>query len=265
MKNFTRVVQTIFGIPWLVFGVQHFWYADFVATLVPAYFPASLFWVYLTGAAMFAAGLAFIFNRQAALAAVLLGTMLLMFILLIHIPKLASVEYAAINWTRALQDLALASIAFVLAATASQREVENNFLRNISTVSRYLLAILLIVFGVQQFFNLDFLTAKIPVYLPMRMLWVYLTGALLIITGASVLINRKAKLFVVALGVFLLLINLLNYVPALAASESRTAILLTAAMLNLAITAGVFILADSLPATSAPDEADEKSTQFDVQ
>jgi uncharacterized membrane protein YphA (DoxX/SURF4 family) len=105
--------------------------------------------------------------------------------------------------------------------------------------------------------NLDFLTAKVPVYLPLRMFWVYLTGMWLIITGASVLINKKARLFAVALGAVLLIINLLNYVPALA-SESRSALLLTAAMLDLAITCGVFILADSSPEENPLVETDAR-------
>ncbi|MDQ3714211.1 MAG: hypothetical protein M3388_18620 [Acidobacteriota bacterium] len=257
MKKIVGIFQRLFGVPWLVFGVQHFTYADFVAGLVPAYLPARIFWVYLTGAAMIAAGLAFIFNRKASLAAVLLGTMLLMFILLIHIPKLASVDYSAINWTRALQDLALAATALILAGVLSKQKAENNLLKNISMVSRYLLAILLIVFGVQQFMNLDFLTAKVPVYLPLRMFWVYLTGMWLIITGANVLINKKARLFAVVLGAVLLIVNLLNYVPALM-SESRSALLLTAAMLDLAITCGVFILADSSPEENPLVETDAR-------
>lgn len=245
MKKIVGIFQPLFGVPWLVFGVQHFVYASFVAGLVPAYFPARIFWVYLTGAAMIAAGFAFIFNRKASLAAVLLGTMLVMFLLLIHASTISG-DTPAIKLTRILQDIALAAIAFVLAGITSKQADKSNLLKNISTVSRYLLAILLIVFGVQQFFNLDFLTGKVPVYLPLRTFWVYLTGAWMIITGVSVFINKKARLFAAALGAFLLLLNLLNYVPSLA-SESRNALLLTAAMLDLAITCGVFILANSLP------------------
>jgi uncharacterized membrane protein len=245
MKKIGEIFQRLFGVPWLVFGVQHFLYADFVAGLVPAIFPARIFWVYLTGAAMIAAGLAFIFNRKALLAAALLGMMLSMFVLLIHIPKFAGGDLSAISWTRRLQDLAIAAAAFILAGILSQREAKNNLLKNISKVSRYLFAILLIVFGVQQFLNPDFLTAKVPVYLPFRMFWVYLTGTAMVLTGASVLINKKGRLTAISLGAFLLLINLLHH-GYLVANGWHTPLFWTAAMLDLAITCGVFILAGDL-------------------
>ena len=34
----------------IVFGAQHFMYAAFIATLIPAWIPFHLFWVYFTGA-----------------------------------------------------------------------------------------------------------------------------------------------------------------------------------------------------------------------
>lgn len=250
MGKITRIVQTIFALPWLVFGVQHFVYIDFVAGLVPAFFPVRWFWAYLTGTAMIAAGLSFIVNVKARLAAALLGTMLLAFILLIHIPKLAgdpAAAAAAISWTRAFQDLAITAIAFMLAGILTKREEgEPGVLKKIGGLSRYIFAALLIVFGIQEFFNLDFLTAKAPEYLPLRIFWVYLTGIAMIAAGASVFINRKARTATILLGAFLLILNLLRYAP-LFLSGAYNAPLLTAAMLDLAVICGVFVLACALP------------------
>ena len=220
-------------------------YADFVAGLVPAYFPARIFWAYLTGAAMVAAGVSFIVNRKSSLAAVLLGAMLVIFILLIHIPKL-SVAPTAIDWTRALQDLAIAASAFILAGALSKREESNKFFEIAAVSSRYLLAILLIIFGVQQFLNLDFLTAKVPDYLPLRIFWAGLLGAWMILTGVSNLINKKARLTAILLGVFLLVINLLFHSNQLV-NNWEAPLNWTAAMLDLAITCGVFFLAAASP------------------
>lgn len=120
-------------------------------------------------------------------------------------------------------------------------------MEKIGNVSRFVFAALLIVFGAEQFFNLDFLTAKVPEYFPLRIFWVCLTGIAMIITGASVFINKRARTASIALGTFLLVLNLLRYAP-LFLSGTYNALLLTAAMLNLAITCGVFILARALPA-----------------
>ena len=241
MKINTRIIQTIFGIPWLVFGLQHFLYAEFVANLVPDYFPARLFWAYFTGTAMIAAGLSFIFNIKARLAAVLLGVMLLAFILLLHTRTLANAP-TAINWTRALQDAALAAAAFMLAGILSKSV--NNLPNANAKISRYVFAVLLLVFGVEQFLNLNFLTAKVAAYLPLRMFWVYLTGAWMIIAGGCVLINKKAHVAAFSLAILMLALNLLLYVYVLA-NDLHNPINWTEAMLNLALTCGVFILAET--------------------
>lgn len=245
MNKFARIVQAVFGVPWLVFGAQHFLYVDFVAKLVPAYFPAQWFWVYLTGAAMIAAGISFIVNRKSALAAASLGLMLLIFILLLHTSTIAKDSSNVINWTRTLQDLAIAASAFMLTGILTRRENEPAVLKKIGKLSRYVFAVLLIVFGVEQFFNLDFLTAKVPEYFLLRIFSVYLTGIAMIVTGATVFINKKARTAAIALGTFLLILNVLRYAP-LFIGGAYSALLLTAAMLDLAITCGVFVLACDL-------------------
>ena len=98
----------------------------------------------------------------------------------------------------------------------------------------------------QQFLNLDFLTAKVPEYLPLRIFFVYLTGAMMIVTGASVFIGKKTKPLATALGTFLLTLNLLRYLP-LFLTGAYNALLLTGAMLDLTIVCGVFVLALSSP------------------
>ena len=241
MNKHARIIQAIFGVPWLVFGAQHFLFADFVANLVPAFFPARLFWAYFTGAAMIAAGLALIFNVKARLAAALLGAMLLMFILIIHIPKLTH-DFTAISRTRALQDAAIAAAAFMLAGCLSKKI--GDFPSLIAKISRYVFAVLLIVFGIEQFLNLDFLTAKVAPFLPLRIILVYLTGALMIASGVCALINKKVRFAALALGSLMLILNLLLHVFLLANAPFMP-LLWTAAMLDLAITCGVFILAET--------------------
>lgn len=247
MKNPTRIIQAIFGVPWLVFGAQHFMFVDFVAGLVPAYFPAGWFWAYFTGAAMIAAGVGLIVNIKARLAAALLGAMLAGFIVLIHIPKLASGDLSAMALTRFFQDAAIASVAFMLAGALSKRSGESDFLDRIAQVSRYVFAILLVIFGVQQFLNLDFLTAKVAPYLPARIVWVYLTGAAMIAAGACVLTNKKARLAAFALGGLMLFLNLLLH-SVLLARTPHVPLVWTAAMLDLAITCGAFLLTTALSA-----------------
>lgn len=239
--NNNRIFQIVFAIPWIAFGILHFIYADFVATLVPAFMPFKLFWTYFTGTAMIAAGISFIVNRFSSIAANLLGLMLSGFILLIHVPKLA-VNFGDINsWTRPLQDISLTCACFILANSLSQ----NRFSENIAKISRYVFAFAIIGFGGQQIYDLDFLTAKIPNFFPARSFWVYLTSIAMFAAAVSIIINKKARPAVFILGIFLLVINLLNYVFLLFGNLSNAQIW-TPAMVVWAVTIGVFILANSL-------------------
>lgn len=76
-----------FGITMLVFGVEHFFYPVFVATLVPAWIPGAMFWTYFAGVALIAGGAALIINIQARLAANLLGIAIFIWFIVLHIPR----------------------------------------------------------------------------------------------------------------------------------------------------------------------------------
>jgi uncharacterized membrane protein len=245
ITNLRRTFHITFAVPWLIFGLQHLMFADFVGKLVPSYFPNGKFWAYLTGAAMIAAGISFITNIKVRLAATLLGVMLFIFVLLIHIPKLAAGNTAAIDWTRAVQDLFICLSALLLAEIWAQSKTDNAFPPAALKFAQISMAILLVIFGVQQFLNLDFLTAKVPLFLPFRLFWVYLTGTAMIAAGICVIVNKKAASAMLSLGIFLLIINFLNHGFTLI-TDWKTPLNWTAAMLDLAIVCGVFFLADAL-------------------
>lgn len=76
-----------FGIMLLLFGIDHFLYADFVKTLVPLWIPGSLFWTYVGGIALIGAGLAFIISFKVKAISLLTGTMLLIWLIVLHIPR----------------------------------------------------------------------------------------------------------------------------------------------------------------------------------
>ncbi|MEB0261899.1 MULTISPECIES: DoxX family membrane protein [unclassified Mucilaginibacter] len=106
------------AITMLVFGAEHFIYADFVKNLVPKGLPGHLFWTYLTGAALIAAGLGIILNIKRRLAAQLLGIMILIWFVMLHIPR-AMADPHSLNGNEivsAFEALAFSCGAFTLAA-----------------------------------------------------------------------------------------------------------------------------------------------------
>lgn len=112
LASFGRVV---FAVALVVFAVQHFLYAKFVATIIPAWIPARLFWTYFVGVAFIAAALAIATRKMARTASVLLGTMFLIWVVILHLPRVAANPRDGNEVTSLLVALAMSGVSFILA------------------------------------------------------------------------------------------------------------------------------------------------------
>jgi uncharacterized membrane protein len=112
-----KLGRYLFAITLTVFGVQHLLYAKFVATLVPSWIPARLFWAYAVGIAFIAATLSILTNIKARLAATLLGLMFFTWVLIVHLPRVAAAPHNGNEWTSAFVALAMCGGAWIVAAT----------------------------------------------------------------------------------------------------------------------------------------------------
>jgi hypothetical protein len=108
----------LIAIALVVFAVQHFMYAGFVATLIPAWMPARLFWAYFTGAAFVATALSLAAGKMVRLSAGLLGTMFLLWVLLLHAPRVAASPRNGDEVTSLLVALAMCGVGFILAGAS---------------------------------------------------------------------------------------------------------------------------------------------------
>jgi uncharacterized membrane protein len=95
--------------------VQHFQYAKFVATIVPAWIPARLFWAYFVGVAFIAAALAIVTRKMARTASILLGTMFFIWVIILHVPRVAAQPRNGNEVTSLLVALAMSGVSFILA------------------------------------------------------------------------------------------------------------------------------------------------------
>jgi uncharacterized membrane protein len=107
----------LFALPLLVFGIQHFMYARYVATLVPSWIPGHLFWAYFVGVAFIATTLAIATQTKARLSATWLGIMFLLWVLVLHLPRVAAAPHNGDEWTSAFVALAMSGGAFLVAGT----------------------------------------------------------------------------------------------------------------------------------------------------
>ncbi|HKR96671.1 MAG TPA: hypothetical protein VJW55_14945 [Candidatus Angelobacter sp.] len=123
---FAEVGRILYALPLIVFGIQHFMYARFVATLVPAWIPARLFWAYFVGAAFFAASISLMAKIKAFLGASLLGLMFFLWVVIVHAPRIALAPHNANEWTSGLVALAMSGGALLLTNDLPNRRVKKS-------------------------------------------------------------------------------------------------------------------------------------------
>lgn len=212
------------AIPMAVFATEHFTDTADIANIVPQWMPAHKFWAYLVGFALLAAALSITVKIQSRLAAMLLGVMFCCFVLLIHAPNIVANAGNRIVWAVGLRDVAFSGGAFAFAGS-QMRTKRAGGVPVLVTVARFLIGIPAVFFGVEHFLHPTFapgvpLGKIIPEWIPGRLLWAYLAGAVLVGAGLCILVNKKTRLAATYLGVMILLLVLFVYLPILAASPS---------------------------------------------
>jgi uncharacterized membrane protein len=112
-----------FAVLMVVVGVQHMMYAGFVATLVPTWMPARLFWAYFVGAAFFATAVSLLTQILARWAATLIGAMFVIFVAILHAPRVAAALHNGNEWTSLFVALAMAGSAWAIAGNTKPEKV----------------------------------------------------------------------------------------------------------------------------------------------
>ena len=103
----------LFILPYAVFGLLHFGPLEFSLSYVPDYLPFPVFWVYFSGAALIAFTVSTIVGKLDKLAAYLLAAMMLLFVLMIHIPKAIGGDF--VQFIGIFRDTAVAGAAILYA------------------------------------------------------------------------------------------------------------------------------------------------------
>ena len=81
-------------ITMISFGIDHLLYTEGVSTLVPVWIPGRMFWTYFAGVALIGSGITIILRIQLKLSALLLALMILIWFLILHIPRAVADPYS---------------------------------------------------------------------------------------------------------------------------------------------------------------------------
>jgi uncharacterized membrane protein len=112
-----RFARICFGLSLPFFGLSHFLYAEFTASMIPEWFPARLFFAYATGVGHVAAGLAILFNLWPRLGATLEALMMCCFVLIVHLAGIIGAPSDRSQWTMICVASVLAGAAWVVAGS----------------------------------------------------------------------------------------------------------------------------------------------------
>ncbi|HEX6736634.1 MAG TPA: DoxX family membrane protein [Vicinamibacteria bacterium] len=105
-----------------VCGFQHFWYRDFVDTIVPSWIPpGQRFWTYFTGAALLAGGVGILVAATARLAPLLSAGMIFLWVFLVHIPRALAGPNRVNEAAGIFEALALSGVALLVAGVRGSR------------------------------------------------------------------------------------------------------------------------------------------------
>jgi uncharacterized membrane protein len=208
-----------FAIPLAVFGALHLSAAKGIMLGVPSYMPWRLFIAYSVGFALLAASLSIATKIQVRWSGLLFGIMMVLFVAMIHFPRVLGSPRDRFAWTIVIREMSFAGGGWILAGKAMRSEGKSKLI----TVGRVLIGIAAIFYGVEHFLHPANvpgvpLEKLMPAWIPGHLLISYLTGAILLVAGVSILLAKKTRMAATYLGSWIVLLVLFIYGPILIAS-----------------------------------------------
>jgi uncharacterized membrane protein len=123
-----RVLGVVLGTCLVIFGVSHFVYAEFTASMVPGWIPAHLAMAYLTGAIHALTGLCVIVGFAVRVAASIEAAMMASFVMLLHVPRVFASLTNRVELTMLAIATTLTGAMWLFAATSRARRRDDGFI-----------------------------------------------------------------------------------------------------------------------------------------
>lgn len=218
---------TLFAASLAAFGAEHLSASKGISQVVPRWMPWHLFWAYFVGLALLAAALSLVARRHVALTGGLLAAMFLIFVGAIHLPNVIANPRNRILWAVMLRDTSFAAGALVLTGSAID-EGRRSAQQWLVVAGRMLFGLPILFFGIEHFLHPEFapgvpLAKMTPEWVPWRFFCAHVVGAVLLVAGGSVLINKWSRLTASMVGLVMVILTLGMYLPILEMARGTAA------------------------------------------
>ena len=118
-RRAVTIGRLMYGVSMPAFGVLHYIYIAYVASVIPGWIPAHVFFGYATGAAHVASGLSIVTGILSRIAAYCTAAMFGTWVLIVHLPRVFANAHGASEWTSMLIALGMCGGALLIASALS--------------------------------------------------------------------------------------------------------------------------------------------------
>ncbi|HTZ98961.1 MAG TPA: hypothetical protein VMB02_01435 [Candidatus Aquilonibacter sp.] len=267
-RGFDKLIlfgTVFYAAPLAAFGTEHFTLTREIASIVPAWIPWHMFWAYFVGACFIAGPLSMVTRIRARLAASLVGLTFFLFVVLMDAPGWVRHLHDRFALTFALRELAFSGGALALAA--SLREARERGAHVLATIARYFVAVPVLFYSFEQFRHGDHvpgvpLEPLTPAWIYGHAVWTYVAAVVYAVGGALLLVNRKTRAAATWVGLSVLLVELVVYVPIGVVERASLDNGLNYVADTLMFCGAVFLLAGAMPPEASQPEDDGVDRQM---
>ncbi|HEY4336132.1 MAG TPA: hypothetical protein VGM89_09550 [Puia sp.] len=208
--NTSTIGRLFYGLSMAAMGILTIYYQDFPYMLLPpkhSWISSHLLWLDVSGGLLFLAGAFITLGKKWAPVSLLLGAVLLSIFCFCFIPYHLSLPAPFRHfgdWENAAKELSLAGGAFVMAGSRSGKAFR---------LGAVLFGVTILSFGIDHFLYAREAAGYIPSWIPYPIFWMYPTGAVLLLSGAAILMKIRVRLMATLLATMIFTWVIILHIP----------------------------------------------------